>query len=277
MPRPLNLAVEQAKAVLARQQMATRGIQLERFAPGETLAAFVNHYWCVQWDLPDGVVHKQGVLSHPCQGIAVEDGRAYVYGVSMGTSIRQLIGKGIVFAAMFRPGGFYPFYRKAVAQLTARELPLEQVFGANTLAENILAFTSPGDMLPVMESFLLQRLPEPDPQAELVSQIVQEMAGDRHILRVEDVVSRFGLSPRSLQRLFHIYVGVTPKSAIQQYRLHEAADQLAAGGFGSLARLAQQLGYYDQAHFVRDFKQVIGLTPSQYLEQIKAPVPNETR
>lgn len=270
MPQQLNLHVEQAKAVLARQQMAARGIELQRFAPGEALARFVNHYWCVHWDLPPGVLHEQGVLSHPCQGIAVQDGRAYVYGVITGTSMRKLEGKGFVFAAMFRPGGFYPFYQKAVSQLTDNEVPLEQIFGANTLADELMANNTPGDRLQVLERFLLEHLPEPDAQAELTSQVVQEVASNRDILRLEDICRHFGLSARSLQRLFQVYVGVTPKWVIQQYRLHEAADQLASGGFGSLAQLAQQLGYYDQAHFVRDFKQVIGLSPSQYVEQLKA-------
>ncbi|MCW5874468.1 MAG: AraC family transcriptional regulator [Anaerolineales bacterium] len=265
----LKLEIEKSKAILAREQMTARGIKLERFAVTPALAPFVNHYWSVEWNLPAGVEHQQAVLSHPCLGLAVQAGHTHIYGVITKKSVQVLTGQGLVFAVLFRPGGFYPFYRQPVRQLTDRQIRLEQIFGPNQLEHTLLSQPAPSAMLPLMEAFLLQHLPATDPQAELAAAIVQEVASNRHILKVEDVPSHFALSQRSLQRLFHTYVGVTPKWVIKRYRLHEAADQLARGGYESLAQLAQDLGYYDQAHFVRDFKQVVGLSPRQYTEQLK--------
>jgi AraC-like DNA-binding protein len=72
------------------------------------------------------------------------------------------------------------------------------------------------------------------------------------------------LTTRTLQRLFATYVGVSPKWVIQRYRLHEAAEQLAADPSINQASLAAELGYSDQAHFVRDFKRIVGMTPAAY-------------
>jgi hypothetical protein len=65
---------------------------------------------------------------------------------------------------------------------------------------------------------------------------------------------RHAMSPRSLQRLFRRYVGVSPKWVLRRYQLHEAAERIAEGRDGGAAATAPELGYFDQAHFVRDFK-----------------------
>ena len=94
--------------------------------------------------------------------------------------------------------------------------------------------------------------------------MVYAIAGDRDITKVEDLVERYGLNVRAVQRLFAKYVGVSPKWVIQRYRLHEAAEQLASNTALSQADLALSLGYSDQAHFNRDFKAVVGTSPAAY-------------
>jgi AraC-like DNA-binding protein len=103
-----------------------------------------------------------------------------------------------------------------------------------------------------------------------VAQIVHAVAGDRTILRVDDIVALYGLNKRTLQRLFAKYVGVSPKWVIQRYRLHEAAARLAGSPDVSHAALASDLGYSDQAHFVRDFKKIVGMSPAAYGRGMRA-------
>lgn len=71
-----------------------------------------------------------------------------------------------------------------------------------------------------------------------------------------------------LQRLFNEYVGVSPKWVINRYRLHEAVAILAQDQSIDWAQLAADLGYFDQAHFIRDFKSVTGRTPTEYVTGI---------
>ena len=72
------------------------------------------------------------------------------------------------------------------------------------------------------------------------------------------------MSARTLQRLFRRYVGVGPKWVLQRYRLHEAAERIADGYDGDWAALALDLGYFDQAHFIKDFKALVGCSPAEY-------------
>jgi AraC-like DNA-binding protein len=88
---------------------------------------------------------------------------------------------------------------------------------------------------------------------------------------VDDVVNRMGLNKRSLQRLFSQYVGVSPKWVIKRDRLHEATEQLTSGSVVNWAKLAQDLGYFDQAHFIKDFKNIVGSTPAEYAKAIGIP------
>ncbi len=80
--------------------------------------------------------------------------------------------------------------------------------------------------------------------------------------RVAHVAARFGMSPRTLQRLFAKHVGTTPKHVLQRFRRQRAIDHLSEERRVNLARLAAELGYCDQAHLARDFRATIGRSPS---------------
>jgi AraC-like DNA-binding protein len=120
------------------------------------------------------------------------------------------------------------------------------------------------DRIKIVEDFLRCRLTEPDENVIRLTEIVYAVAKERDILKVEDLVDRYGLNKRTLQRLFARYVGVSPKWVIQRYRLHEAAEQLSTVETVNQAELALSLGYSDQAHFVRDFKSIVGVSPAAY-------------
>jgi transcriptional regulator GlxA family with amidase domain len=77
-------------------------------------------------------------------------------------------------------------------------------------------------------------------------------------------------SVRSLQRLFAAYVGVSPKAVLARYRLQDAAAAIDQGAVDDLAVLAAELGWFDQAHFSRDFRAVVGTTPSAYLQRARS-------
>ena len=93
------------------------------------------------------------------------------------------------------------------------------------------------------------------------------MLTDRSLLRVADVLERHDLPRRRVERLFARYVGVGPKWLLARYRMHDVVADLDAGYAGSLADLAATYGWYDQAHFTRDFVGLVGVTPHAYRER----------
>lgn len=123
-------------------------------------------------------------------------------------------------------------------------------------------------MVEVAEAFLRERLPEWDENIVTVNRVVDLIAADREITRVADVAGRLHLNKRTLQRLFYRYVGVGPKWVIRRYRLHEAAHRLADGEAVDWPEMALDLGYFDQAHFIKDFKAIVGMPPAEYARKV---------
>jgi AraC-like DNA-binding protein len=125
-------------------------------------------------------------------------------------------------------------------------------------------------MIGLVECFLRERLPAPDNNVIVINQIIDCIIADRTITKVDDIVNRFAINKRTLQRLFRRYVGVSPKWVIQRFRLHQAAGQLDEGKVEDLTRMALDLGYFDQAHFIKDFKTVVGKTPAEYARKVNS-------
>lgn len=261
-------AQEEPRGILHRKAGA-HNYRLSRFTPSPDLAPFIEHYWGVAWDLRGKPPQQQQVLSHPSVHLVFEKDNSAVFGIPTGKFTRQLAGQGQVFGIKFRPGGFYPFIKRPVAAFTGKVIPAGQVFGPDcqSLETEILAQPDDSRMVGPVEAFLLRRQPGPDPLLDEITRIFELVRTDRGIGRVEDLAGRLDLTPRTLQRLFNQYVGVSPKWVIQRYRLQEAAEQLAANPVANWAGLAQDLGYFDQAHFIKDFKLLVGTTPAEYARQ----------
>ncbi|MEO5627095.1 MAG: AraC family transcriptional regulator [Dokdonella sp.] len=238
-------------------------------APSETLPALcdlVEHFWFVRWDLRGHPGQTRETLPHPNVHLVFEPGLTRIFGLHTARFTRVLEGAGCVFGVKFRAGGFRPFIDRPVSTLTGGSLSVLDVFGADagTLEDDVLAGADENAMIETATRFLVAHLPPPDANVARVANIVAIIEADRSILRVDDVVSRHGLNKRALQRLFNNYVGVSPKWVINRYRLHEAIEQLAAGKPVDWTALALELGYFDQAHFIRDFRGLVGRTPGQY-------------
>ena len=119
-------------------------------------------------------------------------------------------------------------------------------------------------MVAAVNAFFLHRVPEPDENVELADQLVNRILHQPQIRTVDDLAARTGLSKRSVQRVFREYVGIPPKWVIRRYRLHELIERLEAGAPLNWPDLALELGYFDQAHLINDFRAITGYSPADY-------------
>jgi AraC-like DNA-binding protein len=251
-----------------------RRFRLQRIPPTPDLAWCIEHHWIVEWDLPAGVEHRVDLLAHPSQNLAFEYGQLLVYGVCTDVFTRVLRGTGRVYGCKFRPGGFRPFYGAEPGSLTDVVIPATDVWpDALQLHEQLQGAVEGDQLVEAVEAFLRSRPVEVDPLVAEVGGFVQALLTDPDVRRVSEVCSGAGTSTRTLQRLFRNYVGVTPRWVLQRGRLFEAAAQIArdviTGGSRGWASLAIDLGYADQAHFSRDFRDAVGQTPARYAAKIE--------
>jgi AraC-like DNA-binding protein len=244
--------------------------QLSRHLPAPDLSFFVEFYWIVSWDLRGQGPYVQETLPHPCVHLVFEKGQSRVFGVITGKFSRLLENEGRVFSVKFKPGAFYPFVKMPVSTFTDTTISLSDAFGgeSNALEEAIFACENEEEMTKIAETFLRERHPERDEYVAKINQIVDYIIAHPELTRVDELVGSFDLNKRTLQRLFNQYVGVSPKWVIKRYRLHEVAERLANGEDVDWASMALDLEYFDQAHFIKDFKAIVGKTPAEYARNI---------
>lgn len=242
--------------------------ELTRHEPSADLADVVDRYWVVQWDLAGAAPFAQETLPHPCVHLVVGTHRPGVHGIGSRRFVAELEGGGWVFGVKFQPAGFHPFFGRELVELAERELPIDEVFGAEgaALEAELLPLAGSTASIPVVERFLRARRGLPDDNLAFLSGIVKLARSEPALSRSGDLAERAGVSSRTLERLFRRYVGVSPKWVIRRYRVHEACERVRSGAPPSWPALAQELGYFDQAHFIRDFKSQVGRTPAEYAE-----------
>ncbi|WP_307873579.1 MULTISPECIES: helix-turn-helix domain-containing protein [unclassified Frankia] len=282
-------------AGVLRPDEGLRHFTLGRPAAHPDLDLWVDRYWTVRWELPPGASYLSSVLSHPALHLSVESGDGPRHGFPMPAALLHgvvtrrfdivLRGEGRVFGVKFRPGGFAAFTGLDtgagvdVASYTDRAVLLADALGGAIassddadadggvaeLQASILAADEDDKRVALMDEFLLARRPSvADPRYQELLAIVAAMLADRSLTSVQAVTDRFNVEPRTLQRLFRRYVGVGPKWVLRRFRLHDAQLMLDAGEVEDLATLATTLGWFDQAHFTRDFRAAVGVPPRTY-------------
>lgn len=245
---------------------------LRRFVPSARLAPFVEHYWVVSWQLPEGASYEAEVLPHPNLNVAFTRERGWITGVTTGKYTYEVKGHGAVFGVMFRPGGFRPFFGRAVAELMDGTLDAATVFPVATEAARLALMAEPDQhrMIAAVEALLTGAGPPAvDPNTAIAADIVELARTDRSIVSVAELARRSTVNERTLQHLFQHYVGVGPKWVIRLYRLVEAAARASAETPPNWTEIAHELGYADQAHFTNDFKRIIGRPPTDYAREVR--------
>jgi AraC-like DNA-binding protein len=100
----------------------------------------------------------------------------------------------------------------------------------------------------------------------MVGHMVQDMRKNAFTETMEVVASRYNITPRYLQKLFLQYTGIPPKLYGKINRFQQSL-RLISNKENSLTSIAYDCGYFDQSHFIREFKSFTGLTPSAYLPE----------
>jgi len=165
----------------------------------------------------------------------------------------------------FKPGGAFPFFKLPVDELQNLHIGLDALWGARAreLRERVLAGTTPQEKVQVLERFLLAqafRELERHPAVGFALGEFQKL----ELPLVAAVSNQIGLSSRRFIQLFSQEVGLSPKLFCRVRRFQRVIQSLN-GQDVDWANIALDCGYFDQAHFIHDFKAFSGLVPSAYL------------
>ncbi|WP_433659342.1 helix-turn-helix domain-containing protein [Nocardia sp. CA-128927] len=168
----------------------------------------------------------------------------------------------------FKPWGMSPFIDMPASELRDRWVPVDAVWqrSVDRIRNQLGDIASAAETLRVVEEELRSRLAEaPSRGLDLVQYIAGRLATSHGAVPVGALTDAAGVSVNHLATLFKSHVGVTPKRVARIYRFAQlilSVDTLRPVDWSELAHTA---GYFDQAHFSREFKDFTGRTPTEYL------------
>jgi len=252
------------------------------YIPRPPLSEFVSAMW--YWDgyvqphaqerlLPDGCMTIAFNLGEytpvPAETSASSvDGSAHVIAGARSTyMVADTANMVTTFGIQFRPGGAFPFLHMPASELNDQCVSLEDVFdpGVRNICEQLLAAATPQQKFAAAEQWLLARAAKPLERHPAVEYATREFLRSPIAQPLSTVVDRIGYSQRHFNQLFADEVGLTPKRFLRVRRFQRVIHSVASEGPVAWTDLALRCGYYDQSHFVHDFRGFCGLTPAAYL------------
>lgn len=244
---------------------------IDRWPPSEAAARWIEHFWSVDWDLTGRPPFESAVITFPVMHLTHEWGtdvarhghrlpNTLIHGVVEKVFTTTLSNRGSVVGARFRPGGFAARFSRDAGSLTGTTVPVDhELFGAPLLLDDDIA--AAGNLL---DDVVADHDPEADPAYLALTALLDRVRDDERLHRVEQVMDVSPWSARTTQRVFRRYVGVPVKWVLCRYRLQHAALEIETDSSVDFADLAVRLGWYDQAHFINDFRTMLGCTPGEY-------------
>jgi AraC-like DNA-binding protein len=175
----------------------------------------------------------------------------------------------------FALGAAACFFAPPLGLARDQQVPLEDVWGrpGASLRERLLEAATPQEALEVMEEVLLGQMTGPVAPDPVVTAAADALSAG---VSVGEAAAALGMLPRTLRRRFVADVGLTPKRFARVQRLQRVVRDLGGPSRVDWARLAAEHGYADQPHLVEEFRQLAGVTPTEYLRS-RVNGPNHLR
>jgi AraC-like DNA-binding protein len=254
-------------------------MELQTFAPSDMLKPYIKHYWIFTTDQAvNDALYPSGYLE---LAINISEGNVIsvlneryinmppVEVLGQLTSPGRIIASGgtTLLVTRFHPHATSLFFPNRISDFTNDSVDLLDVFKADAvdLHSRIMDQQTLLKKIGVLDAFLVAQLAKSKKtlaQLQLIASICDYARVNGDITDMEQISAKYGFSERYIQKLFLDYIGVTPKRFFNIRRFNKSLE-LVRDATRSLTSIAYECGYYDQAHFIKEFKTFTGLTPSQ--------------
>ena len=256
----------------------------QTFKPHPDLASLISCYWTLevpaaaekekQRIVPDGCIEMAFILGDDIKRYTLGDAfiiqpRAMILGQTIEPFYIEPTGYVNTFAIRFYPYGFANFVTVPIKELVNKETPMGLLFGekaSKELEQKIIQATDVKQRIAVIERFLLDKLTEQSTIDKIVKSTVDTLLLTNGTVSISTIIQEDLAKRRQLERKFIKQIGVSPKQLSKVIRFQTALRMLLNKKETPLTSIAYESEYYDQAHFIKDFKEFTGTNPKTFLE-----------
>ncbi|MFK7948760.1 MAG: helix-turn-helix domain-containing protein [Saprospiraceae bacterium] len=251
------------------------------YKPSKELNDFVMSYWTLDFPkevtpkmntiIPDGtmkLIFHYGDLywHHPKDGNSFLQPRCFLIGQLTQPYVVEPDGDTGTFVVRFHPNGFLPFANIPIKEMENTPVPLNKLFGivGETLEKNILEAQTTTERIHIIEAFLLQYLTDSKTIDTIVKSTIDTILTANGQVSISELSEKNHIHRRQLARKFSSVIGLSPKQLSKTIRLQSALKKLLTQKSSKLTDLAYDSEYYDQSHFIKDFREFTGLSPKEF-------------
>lgn len=251
------------------------------YAPNAKLAEFVKRYWTLDGEkenlplrntiVPDGtmklIFHYGDTYKHHApDGETTLLPQCFLIGQLTRPYVIEPTGVTGSFVVQFKSNGFVPFASIPIKEMENTAVPLNQLFGDEgvKLGRQILNATSTRERIQIIEDFLFRQLANKTATDHVVSSTVEMIFNAKGRFSVNELSKSNTINRRQLARKFSSAIGLSPKQLAKTIRIQAVLKTLLNEDIASLTDLAYENDYFDQAHFIKEFKEFTGLTPKEF-------------
>ncbi|MEQ8243556.1 helix-turn-helix domain-containing protein [Fulvivirga sp.] len=262
-------------------------MQYQTFKPHKDLETIVKCYWTLEVPAQQKT-ERQLILPDGCVDLCFNFGdnmKRYTSDTDFVIQPREmLLGQiteqfyieptGVVnsFAVRFYPYGFANFIDLPLSALCDKETPLNILFGdekAEHLSKKIIEANSTEARIQIIEKFLFEMFNDKTTIDNIVKSTIDTMLLSKGSKPLNVILKDEKSKRRQLERNFNKQIGLSPKQLSKVIRLQATLQMLLNDTTRTLTDIAYESEYYDQAHFIKDFKEFTGLTPKEFLTDEK--------
>lgn len=174
-----------------------------------------------------------------------------------------------ILSVLFEPGAAHQCFGIPAGELHNQHVPLRELWGseADALYERLMTTSTIDERFSILERHLLERLRRAAEPHRAISFALRSLNYGLGTPSIADVVNQLALSPTRFIQVFQAEVGLTPKRFCQVQRFQKALRLIARHPSTSWTEVALAAGYYDQSHFINEFRRFAGITPTQFAPQ----------
>lgn len=260
----------------------TPGMEYREYQPHHLLKSYVECYWSALADkppfreqeslIPDGTIELMFNFGDDYAQFVnnkkVTVKGSHIIGIRKHSLFISQTNRQNFFSVRFKPGGSYPFFRIPAylfsnGFVTVDEL-LEKEYAI--LEEQLADTTDNNARVQIMDHFLLKKL-DTLPDAFLFVAKCSKALLQQPTTSINDLARRFNTNYKTMERRFNTVLGLTPSELLKIKRFNDAVLAMYSCRHDSLTGIAYECGYYDQSHFIREFKQLTHFTPREFLQE----------